>query len=66
MKFLYWLRPFERRSDTGRKARVRLEEHVQAGRSGDRQIRLPKGRDVMGSFWRQKRRGRDYIAKKSF
>ena len=41
VKYLYWLRPFEGRSETGRKARVRLEEHVQAGRSGDRKIRFP-------------------------
>ena len=40
MKFLYWLIPFEQGSDTGRKARVRMEEHVQAGRWEDRQIRL--------------------------
>ena len=43
---------------------MRLEAHVQAGRLNDRQIRHSESRDAMGSFWRQKRRGWDSIAKK--
>ena len=39
MTFLYRNRLFERWSDTRRKARVRMEEHVQAGRPSGRQIR---------------------------
>lgn len=58
LRFLYHDSLFERRSDTRRKARMRLEEHVQAGRLDERQIPHPEGREAMGSFWRQKRRGR--------
>jgi hypothetical protein len=66
LKFLYHSSSSERRSDTRRKARVRLEEHVQAGREPGRQIPLVETRDVMGSHWRQRRRGRDSIVEKSF
>ena len=42
MKFLHRRRPIERGSDTRRNVRMRMEEHVQAGRECGRQIRHTK------------------------
>ena len=50
LKILYRRSLFERRSDTERNARVRLEEHVQAGRLCGRQIRHTQSREVMGAI----------------
>ena len=61
MKFLHRRRPIERGSDTRRNVRMRMEEHVQAGRECGRQIRHTKSprRDGEAVEIQAKERGLD-------